>query len=330
MRDLVRALRNKASYHDDTAWLHPRPNAQRRPVPSLSQDLLDAIGIVGLATPRPVGETHLLRALAHLVHGPVRHLVIDDATLLPTYVLDELHQAALIAGVQLWVVIDTADQPSARGTGRTRDQHATDILAWVHATSIVIAPAEVLARWTSRPRLTPNCQPPTHAWWHTPLNPHQPYATACTDHQAAPDQSSTANVDCLLAGMRRALTAGTVTPATARARLIEATEHPDTTVADRWALTAAGRDLYTPGMDALHQTQPAATTAVLADVAPDGSTLTHNETTTMVDPMRRPALARLHSSRRLAGCLPTEPIDGIFDQEPGTPSPRRRHTAPQM
>ena len=120
MWNLVRTMRTLAAEHDDTAWLHPRPNAERRPVPTLSQDLLDAIGVVGLTTPRTTGEKHLLRPLTHLVHGPVRHLVIDDASLIPTWVLAELHQAAQLAAVQLWLIIDTADIPSARGTGVER------------------------------------------------------------------------------------------------------------------------------------------------------------------------------------------------------------------
>ncbi|WP_460964980.1 hypothetical protein [Pedococcus soli] len=159
------------------------------------------------------------------------------------------------------------------------------------------------------------------------LDPGRPYATACPDHQEVTD-TTTAKVQCLLAGLRRALTAGTVTAATARARLVEATDHPDTTVADRWALTAAGRDLHTPGTDALWQTKPAAHAAALRDVAADGCSLTHDGNTTPVHPMRQPALARLRTSRRLAGVLPTEPIDGIFDQEPGTPTAPRLRPRP--
>lgn len=320
VRDLVRTLRTIAAHHDDTAWLHPRPGGERRPIPSLSQDLLDAIGVVGLARPRSAGETHLLRPLTHLVHGPTRHLIVDDATLLPTYVLTELHQTALIAGVQLWLIIDTADQPSVRGTGRTRGQRVTDLLEWVADTATVLDADELACQWANRPTRTPNCEPRPHAWWHTPLAANA-VLPACDDHQLA-DPSTTANISCLLAHLRRALTGGTVAVTTARQRLIELSDHADTTVADRWALTVAARDIYTPGMDALTQTAPNATRSTLADIAPDGTTITHQGGIVDVSPMRRPALARLHTSRRLAGCLSGEPIDGIFDSEPGTPTTR--------
>jgi hypothetical protein len=117
--------------------------------------------------------------------------------------------------------------------------------------------------------------------------------------------------------MRRALTAGTTTATTARARLIALADHPDATVADRWALTAAGRDLCTPGIDALTQTHPRAHQARLADVSTDGSHVRVDGIELDVDPMRRPALVRLRASRQLAGCLPTEPLAGIFASEPG-------------
>ncbi|GAA2165154.1 hypothetical protein [Pedococcus bigeumensis] len=325
MRELVRNLRTHAARHDDTAWLHPAPNAERRPIPSLSQDLLDAIGVVGLATPRSVGESHLLRPLTHLIHGPVRHLLIDDVALLPTYALDELHQCALIARTQLWLVLDTGDQPPARGTGRTRHQHAADILEWVTATSTTLAPDQLLTTWAARPQATPQCETRSQTWWYAPLPPG-PAPVACLDHEAtANDTTSTPRITCLLAGMRRALTGGTVAPATARQRLIELTDHPDITVADRWALAAAGRDLYTPGIDALTQTHPGSHRVALRDVAPDATTIHVRGTARPVGPMRRPALARLRTSRQLAGALPAEPIDGIFHLEPGVrPSRTRR------
>lgn len=115
------------------------------------------------------------------------------------------------------------------------------------------------------------------------------------------------------AWVRRALTAGYVAPGLARRRLSEYTDHPDTTVPDRWALTAAGRDLLTPGADALRLTDPAA----LGDVSTDGATVHVNGRAAAVSPEMRPAVARLRTSRRLAGCLDHEPMYGLFDQVPG-------------
>ena len=39
--------------------------------------------------------------------------------------------------------------------------------------------------------------------------------------------------------------------------------------------------------------------------------------------MRRLAFARLRTSHRLAGCLSNEPIGGIVDSVPDTPTPLR-------
>lgn len=68
----------------------------------------------------------LLRPLTHLVHGPARNVVVDDAVLLPTEVLTNLHEAAIIGRVQLWLLVDTADgdinglnQRKARHGGRS-------------------------------------------------------------------------------------------------------------------------------------------------------------------------------------------------------------------
>jgi hypothetical protein len=40
--------------------------------------------------------------------------------------------------------------------------------------------------------------------------------------------------------------------------------------------------------------------------------------------LNRAAVARLRTSRRLAGCLETEPINGLFDQTTGVNFQRRR------
>jgi hypothetical protein len=122
--------------------------------------------------------------------------------------------------------------------------------------------------------------------------------------------------DLLRTGMPDTLAAQA--DAIARRRLVEYTDHPDTTVADRWALGAAGRDLLTPGADALRLTHPDAQRAKLHDVTADGGALHVAGETVTVAPEMRDAVARLCTSRRLAGCLDHEPMYGLFDSTPGT------------
>ncbi|GAA2735202.1 hypothetical protein GCM10009867_17020 [Pedococcus aerophilus] len=327
MRTLVRTLRTTIGRHDDAAWVHPAPFGEREPIPTLSNDLLDATGVVGLRPPRTTGDSHLLRPLTHLIHGPVRHIVIDDASTLPTTALTELHELAVLAAAQLWLLIDVADRPSSRGTGLTRDAHAADVLDWATSTAHLTHPDDLARWWATRTPANPTCPPSPPRWWHTPLTEAAPLPTACDDHTEA------GRVACLLAKLRRALTTGDATPTAARARLTDYTNHPDTTVTDRWHLTAAGRDLYTPGLDALRRTHPDAEDTTLADIPHDGSHITLRGHDIPVHQDHQPALARLRTSRHLAGCLPHEPVAGLFDELPGypdthPPGPRPRPLGP--
>jgi hypothetical protein len=65
-------------------------------------------------------------------------------------------------------------------------------------------------------------------------------------------------------------------------------------------MTAAGRDLFTPGDDALGLI--GASGAALGDVSPDGATVHVGGNAVTVAPEMRPAIARLRTRRRLAGC----------------------------
>ncbi|KQV71259.1 hypothetical protein ASC64_04220 [Nocardioides sp. Root122] len=310
MRNLMRTLRAHASRHDDTAWVHPNVNQHRDALANLGQDLLDAIGVVGLTQPRAHGEAHLLRPLTHIVHGPIRHVIVDDAVLLPTDVLTELHETAIIGRTQLWILVDTAD-----GDINSRNQRkAAAFLEWVNDTCTPRRPDTVEQQWRMRPVDHPGCQAPDAAWWLEPLQLGQPLPVGCAHH--ANDLGS-GRIDCLLAWLRCALTAGHLAPGIARRRLAEYAEHPAATVADRWALTAAGRDLLTPGADALRLTHPTAPAATLADVETDGSSVRIGGDLVAVAPEMRLAIARLRTSRRLAGCLKHEPMYGLFDQLPG-------------
>ena len=304
---LVRNLRRMAGRHDDTAWIHPPPPPQRDGLGPLSQALCDAIGAVGLATPRAAGERHLLRGLVHLIHGPVRHLIVDDVVNLDLPVLLELHQTCILGSTQLWLIVDPADV--TRGRRRTGQ-----LLDWVAVAGPRIAPTQALARWQARSLKMPGCVQPEPAHWHRAHSADDPVPRACGEHAAVSENS--AWVHCLLVRMRRALTLGHVQGAAAREHLAGHLDHPAVTAADRWALTAASRDVYTPGLDVLAQTHPAGTAATLAQVAHDGSRVLVDNEPHPVPTERRLALARLRTSRRLAGALSHEPINALFDSVP--------------
>jgi len=75
----LRDLRRRIADDPAVAWVVVRPRTGKDGVAPLSQDLLDAIGCVGLRPPRKVGERHLYRALPFLMHGPVRDIVVAEA-----------------------------------------------------------------------------------------------------------------------------------------------------------------------------------------------------------------------------------------------------------
>jgi hypothetical protein len=61
----------------------------------------------------------------------------------------------------------------------------------------------------------------------------------------------------------------------------------------------------------------------LPDVAHEGSRARDRNRTLDVADRYRPVLARMRTSRRLSGCLPHEPLLGLFDEQPGTRHRRR-------
>lgn len=319
--DLTDQLRDTASRHHDTAWVHPAPSDPANNLPNMSQDLLDAIGAVGLRQPRAAGERHLVRPLTHLVHGPVRHLVIDDADSLTVDTLEALHEATLIAHVQLWLIFDAGQRPT-----RPSPRYLT-AFEWLQSTCAVIRPDDLAATWDRR-LPAPACALPETNWWQRPLTDTHPWGHDVTPHDAQRCSAPAQRVDCLIGQARRAMTAGHTTATHVRRRLLEHADHPETGVEHRWALTAAGRDLYTPGMDALWQTHPAADTVRLADISADGATVHVNGQPTNIAAMRQPAIARLRTSRRLSGCLETEPVNGLFNQTTGI-NFQRRPTQPK-
>ena len=224
--------------------------------------------------------------------------------------LTDLHEAAIIGRVQLWLLVDTADG-DINGLNQRK---AAAFLEWVNDVCAVRRADDVTQQWGNRPVDHPHCRAPEPGWWLKPFDYELPLPLGCPDHA---NMFGSGHVDCLLAHVRRALTAGHLAPGIARRRLNEYIDHPDTTVLDRWAITAAGRDLLTPGADALRLTDPAAPDATLGDVTPDGAAIVVDSRTVPVAPEMRPAVARLRTSRRLAGCLDHEPMYGLFDHVPG-------------
>lgn len=309
-RHFARHLRTLIARHDDTAWLHPAPTRERDNLAALSGATLSAIGAVGLSTPRTVGERHLLRPAVHLLHGPVQHLVIHDAGVLGVETLTELHQTALITRTQLWLVMDLNDTPRQATPGRI---DRTDLAEWVAGTCATMSTEATLDIWGKRAVATPGCHMPTLGWWTEPLDQSRPLPEPCTAHT---------RIECLLAWARRGLTTGHTTPTLVRNRLTEYTQHADITIDDMWARTAAGRDFYTHGMTALGHLHTDAQDVTLAQVSPHGATVTVHGERLIVPEMHRLPLARLRTSRRLAGCLDHERVGGVFHQMPG---PNRRH-----
>ncbi|WP_416957728.1 hypothetical protein ACNKF0_09255 [Nocardioides sp. T5] len=320
---VVERLRHVASRHGDTAWVHPAPVANasnaKSILPNLSHDLLDAIGAVGRREPRAAGDRHLLRALTHLIHGPVRHVIVDDANHLSLDALAALHETALLSSVQLWLIFDASQRADRAGAGADRHH-------WMQDTCQLTRPAALVSLWQHRPT-GDECPLQTPAWWQQTYSPEEAW-TCQRPHNSAHEQAG-----CLLSRARRAMTAGHATASQVRHRLACALEHPDTNADHYWTLTALDREPWTAGMDALGQTHPEAQGARIADVTPDGGAIRIRDGHGLTGPWvevhhrHRLAVARLRTLRRLAGCIAIEPLDGVFDETPGVRGHRARQTA---
>jgi hypothetical protein len=305
--------------------VHPAPSDAKTSLPNLSQDLLDAIGAVGRREPRAAGDRHLLRALVHLIHGPVRNVIVDDAQLLAVDALDALHEAALIGRAQLWLIFDAAQRPPRGPTVHP------DPRTWMTDVCTIATPGRLLRVWQQR-ESHETCQLPPPGWWHRGPAAAQAtaagYAGSCTNPGAHPGARQ--QVECLLGLARRSLTAGHTTATHVRRRIEDLLTHPATTADHAWALTAVDREAWTAGMDALGQTHPRAQHARLADVTSDGAAIRVTDGPqlepfwTPVHPRHRDAVARLRTSRRLAGCTAGELLDGVFDEDPGIRGQRAR------
>jgi hypothetical protein len=292
------ALRRHVSRHDDIAWVNARPSAGRTPLPTLVKDLLDASGIVGLRPPRRNGQAHSLPLLPHWLHGPVRHVVINDAHFVDPESLDDVIATALVSGVTVWALtLGLAPKP------------AWTTWAGPRCGGQPLALLDALRVWGRHQVPDGLCQPPGATWWqHTdwwePLTP-------CTRH----DERSR----CVLSWIRRGT--GTPTPNHARALLSRLLEHPASTVEDHWALRDASRDTLTPAVDVVVAAGVRAghRDLVIEDAAEDGSWIRDAAAgpgqRAQVRPRMQPALRRHRSAQLWGGCSPRTPLLGL-DGEP--------------
>lgn len=280
-------LRAVAASHDDTSWVHVQPLTTRDGYAGLTKDLLDAAGVVGTRQPRTAGERHMVRVGTHWIHSPVRHVIASEAQWVPPLVWAEVQDMALIAGVQLWLLIDAS----------TRSDHAH----WAGFACEVLPADELLEAWTARPVCEHLCPP--GSWG---LN-----APARWPEGDCPFHAN--RVECFLSGARRALTLGATSPDLVRERLLVLLNNDSATVSDWWAATAAGRDFFTPAEDALVQLGVHTRHTPLGDIAGDGSSIIVDGETVNVPQQFRLALAGQATSRRLSGCYPDEPFLGVFE-----------------
>lgn len=286
----VDQLRERATARDDLAWVLARPPATRDSYAALTQDLLAAMGVVGLGTPRAKGDRHPVRVMAHLMTSPVRQIVIAEAQWLPEEVLADFGEALLVTGVHLTLL---ACEP------------VPGWLAWVNdhvgdTTSLQIVEQRLTAA-------APACLLPVDrlpdlvAWAHA--------SSDCVVH--------TRRADCVVSAARRAVSSGRLAAEQAREPLTTLAIAPDSTSADWWALRAAGLDLYTPGLDAVWRSGFRGDLARLTidQVANDGSLVAGHP----VSAEAQTCVARQRSAGVWSNGLPTWPFATIFDAVPGTP-----------
>ncbi len=228
----------------DAAWVTVRPPETHDTLAPLSQDLLTAIGNVGLTQGRMVGERHLLRAFPYLVDSGIRDLVVDDAQLLPEPVLDHLLTVCLAAAVRVWLLIEP---PLLGAQPEMFQDRCGGLTSWPEAT----------ARWSA-------------------LQP-----TRCLQHPEAvlqswedPDRFGSHPVACFVSAMRAATTSGRLGRVDGRDLVQRALDSPTVTAPDVWLLYGLGRDTYTPALAVLRSCLPpwaSLCKVELQHVAQDGS-----------------------------------------------------------
>lgn len=223
---------------DDVAWIVARPGAAGYDgIAPLSQDLLDAIGCVGLRQPRAVGERHLYRALPYLRHGPVRDVLVTEAQWLPPRALRELVTVCACAGVTLWLL---SAGPLPEGHLGATSAIAGELTAWRAVESYWRARLAIVRPAAQR------CPAIRDRWWAGNIAAVWSTLTPeCPVHDG--------RIACLLNGARAALTAAARSPRQVRDALIAIDCDGSTTPAECWQLRDAGRDAFTPAQDSLGQ-----------------------------------------------------------------------------
>ena len=232
----------------------PRRHRRRRPSP-----------------PRAAGERHLLRALTHLIHGPVRHVIVDDAHPLT----DRRPRSPPRDRPR-------RPRPALAPLRRRHPQHPPAHppprparVARRRPTAPSPAPPPSSDMWRQRSPRSRHVRPAAaHAWWHQDPTAGRPWTEPCSlcrsPHTPTPP---TAGQLLPRSRARRAMTAGHTTPSSVAARRIapqspQPPRHHCRTPMGHSAPPDATSS--TPGSDALGHAHPDAQLVRLADVTPDG------------------------------------------------------------
>jgi len=311
-------LRNvRVTIADDpgAAWVVTRPLGGRDGYAQLTLDILTAIGCVGLGHPRQVGERHMVRVTAYLTTSPVTDLIVAEAQWLPEEVLNDLICACYIASTRLWLL---THPPVGVGLRAALGERAGAFTRWASFERFWRRRVDVTGSWVQ------TCPAAVDGWWSHPREAWARWEDAtCAAHAT--------RADCLLSGLRRALTAAATTEITGREVVTEVLDHPSTTATEAWAFFDAGRDLFTPARDAVSKLVPnmPLDEFTVAMIAGDGSRIG----TVPVPPHMRAVLARQRAASILASGPGAEPLLTIFGEvpevttrraDPSRPRPRRR------
>jgi hypothetical protein len=243
----------------------------------------------------------MYRVLPYLRHGAVTDIVLSETQWLAEEVIADVVTATTIAGVRLWLLVE---QPVPPGLLTGLVERYGQLHPW----------DGVLAYWADRlagaPTRAANCPAVAQDW---PLA-WRGWAAGrgCPLHAA--------RVQCLLAFTRRELTAARTDPGTVRELVMAVEADPATSPDEVWALRDAGRDCYTPALDAVSRLLPAERR--LADlhagmVASDGSWLrtADGERVVVPAPMRK-ALARQRTASTMCNGPGDWPLLTLFTDIP--------------
>lgn len=246
----------------------------------------------------------MYRVLPYLLHGAVTDVVLGEAQWLAEEVIADVVTATTIAGVRLWLLVE---QPVPPGLLTGLVERYGQLRPW----------ADVRAYWGTRlagaTARAATCPAVAQQW---PMQwsswPAESTGAACPLHDA--------RVQCLLALTRRALTAARTDPAAVRQLVMAVEADTDTTPEEVWALRDAGRDCYTPALDAASRLLPPAhrlTDLHAGMVAGDGSWLrtSGGQHITVPTPMRK-ALARQRTASTMCNGPSDWPLLTLFTEVP--------------